>query len=337
MNWLPLFFFSIICQSLLITVHCQNERKFNEHGLYVPRIEANLRTEVPPHEPGTQISVDVPIVQIPMFHLLDPIKAIPILTYIDQKLPVQEIYSFHLSKFEMKNQKYQDTYHLLQIDPSSDKKLYSESAYFCPQGKYIDIPVHPAAGQPKYLFTPPFSGCHMVVDRIDGEHFRVYHVQGGHEDVEYNNFPKEVHGYGMVGAMEYKDYGYSQRTPILPEISENMLGAAYMAYSVQSKKWIIHYQSQFATGIPFIQSTTWKNENGKNVCTRVQAIISDKFEVRKTRAVFLSNFLSNFREDSDLPAVFSIARSNKKAFVDEANKEKDIRKSQSNSEKFNCV
>lgn len=77
-------------------------------------------------------------------------------------------------------------------------------AYWAPQGGYVDIPAHPQKGQPKLVLTPGFSGCTFVADKLNENTLRVRHVQGGKEDLEYNNLPDEAHGLGMISAMEYK-------------------------------------------------------------------------------------------------------------------------------------
>ncbi|MDU3301400.1 MAG: type VI secretion system tip protein VgrG, partial [Enterobacter ludwigii] len=82
-----------------------------------------------------------------------------------------------------------------------------ELAYWVPQGGYTDIPLNPTVGDPKFVFTPGFSGCALVVDLLNKNTLRVHHVQGGKEHLEYNN-PIIEHGEGMVCAMEYPDYGY---------------------------------------------------------------------------------------------------------------------------------
>lgn len=252
-------------------------------------------------------------------------RGIPMLTYLGSNTPTPGQYNFRLSKFQINQQ----TIHLLRLHPSSIDRSYLDTyAYFCPQGGYIDIPIHPAGIEPKYLFTPSFSGCHMAVDRIIGNKYRVYHVEGGKEDTQYNDIPKRNHGFGMVDAMEYKHYGFSPPDAMSFE-TENMLGAAFMKYSTQTKMWEMHYQSQYADGIPSILGTI-ENENG--IFTNVHVCIPENLSVRKIRSKLLRYYIQK-----QLAATFSIAKSNKKAFVDEVNKEKKLSKTQSNSNTFNCV
>ncbi|WP_229064065.1 RHS repeat protein [Morganella morganii] len=111
-------------------------------------------------------------------------------------------------------------------------------AYWVPQGGYADIPAHPENGQPQLVFTPGFSGCSFVADKLDDTTIRVRHVQGGKEDAEYNRLHASEHGHGMIGAMEYRDYGYHENYS--GTVLENIQGSAFMKYEGDS--WQIKYQ-----------------------------------------------------------------------------------------------
>ncbi|MBT0367033.1 RHS repeat protein [Morganella morganii subsp. morganii] len=111
-------------------------------------------------------------------------------------------------------------------------------AYWVPQGGYADIPAHPENGQPQLVFTPGFSGCSFVADKLDDMTIRVRHVQGGKEDAEYNRLHASEHGHGMIGAMEYRDYGYHENYS--GAVLENIQGSAFMKYEGDS--WQIKYQ-----------------------------------------------------------------------------------------------
>ncbi|HHK9512069.1 TPA: RHS repeat-associated core domain-containing protein, partial [Morganella morganii] len=111
-------------------------------------------------------------------------------------------------------------------------------AYWVPQGGYADIPAHPENGQPQLVFTPGFSGCSFVADKLDDTTIRVRHVQGGKEDAEYNRLHASEHGHGMIGAMEYRDYGYHENYS--GAVLENIQGSAFMKYEGDS--WQIKYQ-----------------------------------------------------------------------------------------------
>ncbi|EKN3362347.1 hypothetical protein NE897_11560 [Yersinia ruckeri] len=111
-------------------------------------------------------------------------------------------------------------------------------AYWAPQGGYVDIPSHPQKGQPELVFTPGFSGCSLVADKLSDDLIRVRHVQGGKEDAEYNNLNESEHGQGMIGAMEYRHYGYHENEQ--GTLIENITGSAFMIYEGHS--WKIKYQ-----------------------------------------------------------------------------------------------
>jgi len=121
------------------------------------------------------------------------------------------------------------------------------AAYWVPQGGHIDIPAHPMRG-PKLVFTPGFSGCTFVADKLNDETIRVRHVQGGKEDLEYNNLAADEHGLGMIDAMEYVDYGYHHDSQ--GNLMENITGSAFMIY--ENDQWNIKYQS--LTNAPGISS-----------------------------------------------------------------------------------
>ncbi|WP_336769002.1 RHS repeat domain-containing protein [Pantoea endophytica] len=112
------------------------------------------------------------------------------------------------------------------------------AAYWAPQGGYVDIPAHPVTG-PKIVLTPGFSGCTFVADKLSEETIRVRHVQGGKEDLEYNNLAADEHGQGMIDAMEYGDYGYHHDSQ--GNLMENITGSAFMIY--ENDQWNIKYQS----------------------------------------------------------------------------------------------
>lgn len=112
-------------------------------------------------------------------------------------------------------------------------------AYWAPQGGYVDIPAHPQKGEPELVLTPGFSGCTFVADKLNENTIRVRHVQGGKEDLEYNNLAADEHGQGMIDAMEYGDYGYHHDAQ--GNLMENITGSAFMIY--ENDRWNIKYQS----------------------------------------------------------------------------------------------
>lgn len=110
-------------------------------------------------------------------------------------------------------------------------------AYWARQGGYVDIPARPEKGDPELVFTPGFSGCTLVVDKKDDTTLRVWHVQGGKEDEEYNDVPRGEHGLGMINAMEYSDYGYHEAGGA---VLKNITGTAFLKY--ENGAWHIKYQ-----------------------------------------------------------------------------------------------
>jgi Uncharacterized alpha/beta hydrolase domain (DUF2235) len=117
-------------------------------------------------------------------------------------------------------------------------RKYAEYAFWAPQGGFVDIPVHPRNGEPNYVFTPDFSGCCLVVDKINDTTLRVRHVEGGKEEVQYNTLQASEIGNGMVGHMLYDDYGIING-------SENRCGFAFMVYS--GGRWVIKWQANVGT------------------------------------------------------------------------------------------
>ena len=113
-------------------------------------------------------------------------------------------------------------------------------SYWLPQGKYLDIAKHPdSRRQPIHVLTPNFSGCSFVVYELDECTLRVYHVEGGKENIQYNDIPK--HGLGLICCMCYTDYGYYTRNETT---FENVTAYAFMKYSIANSEWEIHYQRQ---------------------------------------------------------------------------------------------
>uniref|UniRef100_UPI0036DB687A hypothetical protein n=1 Tax=Photorhabdus sp. RM322S TaxID=3342825 RepID=UPI0036DB687A len=113
-------------------------------------------------------------------------------------------------------------------------------AYWVPQGGYVDIPAQPDLSRhPQHVFTPGFSGCSFVIDKMNTDTLRVRHVQGDKEDVEYNNLDID-HGMGMVAAMEFRDYGYHETAN--SEVVKNTYGSAFLKFNPEEKQWQLHYQ-----------------------------------------------------------------------------------------------
>lgn len=332
-------FLVLLIFSLLIVECCIIERNVNEHGFFEPKIN---RVEIPDSINSAEGSKEskrytIPAQEIEMNYLLSNIlDQIPVLTYVDPQFKfgekIKEIYNFRLSKFSIP--KNPQEYYALELRSEVDPKAISSldaHAYWCHQGKYVDIPIHPTGDQPKLLFTPTFSGCTMVVDLIEKEIngksepvFRVYHVQGKKENAEYNDLTD--HGYGMVTSMQYRNYGYYKADVHKPEtFTENYIGSAFMAYSEQANKWILYHQSQlnaFQMSISKIAS-----ENGVKTIT---ALMPENAEVVKSTLLSVKAIVNEHTV-----APYEGARASRRHFVGEASRDWDDRKS--NSANANCV
>lgn len=171
---------------------------------------------------------------------------------------------------------------------------------------------------------------------MNDETFRVYHVQGGKEDVEYNNLVD--HGKGMVTAMEYRHYGYHRtdfKTLEPQNFNENVLGSAYMAYSEQMNKWILYHQSQFVPNNPFSPfiNRMIVEENNNKIVRKAEIGLPISIEVPKMAVRSAVAIM-----DRQIAAPLAIARSNRDNFVAEVHKEINTKKlNDPNSNRFNCI
>lgn len=344
MNYLKFIVTLTALLSFLIVECCIIDRKVNQNGLFEPRIDRVIIPPdkiVDPTQPSSRAKMHtVRAEEIPMYHLLTNIlDQIPVVTYIDQfKLgaDIKEKYNFRLNKFSPENSK-QILYGLeFHSDISTDAQSNLDAhAYWCPQGKHVDIPINPTIrGDPRYVFTPTFSGCTMAVDlvekAVDGRMekvFRVYHVQGGKENVEYNDV--KDHGLGMVTSMEYRNYGYFRPDMHKANLyAENTIGSAFMAFDVQTNKWILYHQSQFGpNGYLFIKG--FSVENGVK---KITASIPENTEVVKSALLSVRSIV-----DRHTAVPFHEGRVAKKVFVAEVHKEIEKKKQGDGSAKFNCV
>ncbi|XP_047988694.1 uncharacterized protein LOC125228242 [Leguminivora glycinivorella] len=116
-----------------------------------------------------------------------------------------------------------------------------EYAYWMPQGQHIDVPKHPSANQPHFIFTPDFSGCSWTVTPMSNGMMRVKHVEGGHEDGQFNNLPTEAKGGTTSYAMQFRDYGY---VFVNGQLIKHSTAYAYMHYSTSTRAWTLHVQHQ---------------------------------------------------------------------------------------------
>lgn len=111
--------------------------------------------------------------------------------------------------------------------------------YWVPQGASTVVPVAPGARQ--VVFTPDFSGCAIMVDQINANNYRVYHVQGGSNycAAEYLNDPARSNVMGMAASMTFDDYGDAAQPR----------GFAFLKY--EQGRWWIYQQRHTGAGLGF--------------------------------------------------------------------------------------
>lgn len=129
-------------------------------------------------------------------------------------------------------------------DPKVDKLPEQANAvlgYWAPQGGYVDIPIHPAWGEPDHLFTADFGGCALVADQMDANRLRIRHVEGAKELAQYNGLARADHGWGQSMSMEFHDYGL--RVNDKGQADAILTGFAFMKYDRTALAWKLHFQS----------------------------------------------------------------------------------------------
>ncbi|WP_432779577.1 hypothetical protein QZL74_27120 [Burkholderia gladioli pv. alliicola] len=125
----------------------------------------------------------------------------------------------------------------VRIAPTTQAEIADDSpipAYWVPQGGSCDIPV--LATDRKYVFTPDFSGCSLLVDQLNDRTFRVYHVTGGSSylQTEYKN--RRASSSKLAAALTHEGYG-TRESP-----------RALLFMMFDSGRWWICYQSQTGAG-----------------------------------------------------------------------------------------
>jgi hypothetical protein len=130
---------------------------------------------------------------------------------------------------------------LLEAQPGNEREM-PIFGYWVPQGDSCVIPVR-AGGLRQLVFTPDFSGCSIMVDQIDADNYRVYHVQGGalHFQREYLNHPARLNVLGLAAAMTTDDYSDPQQPR----------GFAFLKY--EEDRWWIYVQKQTGIGLGWVQ------------------------------------------------------------------------------------
>ncbi|KAA0015540.1 hypothetical protein F0A16_20250 [Salinicola corii] len=142
------------------------------------------------------------------------------------------------------------------IQPVGEQPLFPLKGYWIPQGESAELPATPGPGDPKFAFTPDFTGCSLMIDKLNQESYRVYHVQGGHKgghggeapisymDIEYNNEGRD-HGMGLTYSSKFSDYG-TESSP---------RAFIFMKYDLTLEKWCVYTQSQNGLGVSYNSRT----------------------------------------------------------------------------------
>ena len=106
--------------------------------------------------------------------------------------------------------------------------------WWVPQGGSCVVPANP--GGCRFVFTPDFSGCSLLVDQLNGLNYRVYHITGGNQHLgpQYTALLPAAHGLGLAAAMTFEDYASGVG-------GVNPRGFACMKY--EGGRWWIYHQS----------------------------------------------------------------------------------------------
>lgn len=181
--------------------------------------------------------------------LMSTIKDRTLSQHTKEALTRMDGHIFHFKVLQVRSHGH--TYNALKLIENDD---HSGQAYWLPQGGHIDIPAHPGKDEPKIILTPGFSGCSLAADLLKNGHtIRFRHVQGGHEDREYNKV--HDHGFGLIGAMEYKNYGFHVDKK-KHKFIEHVTASAFIQYT--GSEWVIKYQ--MIENIPMIRSAKFINK-----------------------------------------------------------------------------
>ncbi len=112
-------------------------------------------------------------------------------------------------------------------------------AYWCRQGGYCDIPVNSTGI--KYMFTPDFSGCSLLVDHFKPDIYRVYHVTGGKFIQEYDNIFD--HGVGYAGGVTDDIYWNNDNQD-----------QAFACLKYEEQRWWIYYQTRTSMEVSLVDN-----------------------------------------------------------------------------------
>jgi hypothetical protein len=111
------------------------------------------------------------------------------------------------------------------------------AAYWVPQGGSAVIPEHPGKEDPKFVFTPSFSGCTWVLNRVDESTLLAQHLTGGKFNSEYSA-NREEKGIAL-SATRWRDYAAPD-----PEGKLTKKAAMFMRYEGRDQGWGQFWQTR---------------------------------------------------------------------------------------------
>lgn len=177
-------------------------------------------------------------------------------------------------------------YHALQVigsmTPGGAEARKPVFAYWLPLGGYVDVPVIPEKDDPKYVFTPGFSGGSLVADVHNISTLRIHHVAGGKENNENEKDDgDEEHGfsaaYGNAGRLLHSDYGFHVN-PDTCKYVENGKACAFIKFDSGIQHWVITFQGILhiptISEISFAQRNNWKVKTKFSASTKIVMVDS---------------------------------------------------------------
>lgn len=228
-----------------------NEHPHRPDGFYVPHLETNshdrelhhdsvshfehpiIKTEEAKFELLSNAFGDRAIRSYPLVtDLLDPVKNHRLSQHTKDILTKSNgggILHFKVLKISYHGK----TFNALKII-ENNRDHSAEAAYWLPQKGHVDIPLKPTINEPRFVLTPGFNGCSLTADLVNSHTIRLYHVNGGTEEAEYN---RKNHFLGMIGALVYKNYGYHMDKGKIIEHKDASVFVQFMGVH-----WMVRYQ-----------------------------------------------------------------------------------------------
>jgi hypothetical protein len=124
-------------------------------------------------------------------------------------------------------------------------------AYWVPQGQFVDIPETPGQNDPKFVFTPSFSGCTWVMDRLPEGRIRVHHVEGGRFEEQYSSGALQLGNFSTLSATRWRDYANPDRDGNLTRKASMFMaheeGQGWVQYW-QTREYTVGQRGDFAVG-----------------------------------------------------------------------------------------